>query len=104
MTSAELRRIVGAMTEPEANPENCPRDSCFEAHSIEHCPWLRSVRERDAAIATLVNHADSIVALVEACESVDDAVATGISMGEIMLMLGTLRTALESVHAVKETP
>lgn len=90
MTSAELPRIVGAMTSDPPHPFDCPDDVCAGAHHPSLCPWLLGTEAIRAAHEALANHADALVALVEACEMSRD--------------WNDIDAALAALRAVKGTP
>lgn len=108
MTSADLRRIVEAMTARpwrmayENYPDGCGSTSVL---SSTDSTVYRSENPSNAArnnansIATLANHADALVALVEACEAVarDWPGNCGPSLGE-------MKRVLSGVHAVRSEP
>ncbi len=93
MTSAELRRIVGAMEHDIV--DDLRKDMEFNAYRKEYI----------AAIVTLANHADALVALVEACERLAAYELQGMDLGvgargAVLAMRG----ALLAVHATKVAP
>lgn len=86
MTSAELRRIVGAMTE---------RPFCMcgvGRFASEPCAGCLAKR-------TLANHADALVALVEACER--QALEWTGPDDVILPTIRAVKVALAVVHGVK---
>lgn len=109
MTSADLRRLVVAMTERpwEANGRDvrCAKGLFAELLDVNH---IGDSEQNAAAIAALANHADALVALLDACEGVAKlgsllhttvgTPASEFSVWERMI------SALAAVHAIKEAP
>lgn len=102
MTSAELRRIIEAMTERPWSATNYSSrpDSFYDiwrgtivdrpSQRIARMMRLGDEAHSDAvAIATIVNHADALVALVEACEVA----------GRHLDLPPAVQDALDAVHA-----
>lgn len=104
MTSAELRRIVGAMTPTTADRpwislgeevilDNTRSKGGFYAACASENP------EADTAgIATLRNHATALVALLEACEAIGTQ-ASGLNAEYDQI--ADIRAATRRVHATK---
>lgn len=109
-TSTELRRIVGAMTErpwfARSRFLSRVRDSSGVGGTLP-TNHIGNLAERDdaVAIAALANHADALVALVEAVEGYARVVdPEGFSTRLEAELHGALEDALAAVHAIKETP
>lgn len=99
MTSAELRRIVGAMTERPwrayRHGSMGPEHFVLEIGDQSEFQNYEILPEDDAtAVAILANHADALVALVEACEVA----------GRHLDLSPAVQDALDAVHAVRGTP
>lgn len=99
MTSTELRRIVGAMTDRPwrayQHGSMGPDDFVLQ---MGPDPRQYEILDRDdaAAIVALANHADALVALVKACERWKACTAKGLgSRAE-----HDLQDALAAVHAI----
>ena len=93
MRSNDLRRIVGAMTKDRMVG---PAGRLFDVTSLER-------PENVTAIVALTNHADALAALVETCERLDRAAERGQTQ-HVLDVVGTVRTALAAVHAVRGEP
>lgn len=124
MTSAELRRIVGAMTEREPTCDGGTDGGRATGCGVDHayaCPAFGYRRARREAELTLANHADALVALVEAVErraeagrAYDERMRQTIQDGhgppqrlwvrECIKADEAVAGALAAVHAVKEPP
>lgn len=96
MTSAELRRIVGAMSAPPVDPLKCTDATCHGGHDPDRCPWLLGMHSYAAAYRAFNRHADALVALVEAVERM-----------EVRSLIPPLdaqavELALRAVHAIKD--
>lgn len=95
-TSTDLRRIVGAMTKPSLDRNGL----VVQAITID------SSSHTDALV-TYANHADALVALVEAVEAIrprlDHELHGAISRRHAE-QIGALLNALAAVHAVRSEP
>lgn len=107
MTSAELRRIVEARSWPKTwfargqhlsrRPDNTGMGGSLHTNHI----GVMADRDDATAVATLANHADALVALVEAVERW----ARGLPEdGATLEVDDQLAAALAAVHAVRSTP
>ena len=104
MTSAELRRIVGAMTErPWRNGADL---SHFDAPEVTDGRTFAYHVTNDAdavAIATLANHAAALVELVRACERLAEYELQGMDLGVgARGAVLAMRDALAAVHAIPD--
>lgn len=142
MTSTELRRIVGAMTERpwkhgswqyDAGPPfryveirpsgdedvSITVDGPIPSNALDDvknviggcgcCGSPFGRHEDGQAIVTLANHADALVALVEACEQEASVLASfaarnGASYANTAKAIERVLSALAAVHATKATP
>lgn len=111
-TSTELRRIVGAMTErPWFQDSESPTSGFRYVHVGDANGPGQTVAQwtlpQDAtAIAALANHADALVALVEAVERESAALSAfaarnGAAYANTAKAIESVLGALAAVHAVK---
>lgn len=110
MTSAELLRIVGAMTERpwrESPPDSglLVADCNHPEGPVEIANILEEAMLGDAAaIAALANHATALVALVEACERLRKWRDSARSGAVLDARMDDVMSALAAVHAVRGEP
>lgn len=98
MTSDELARIIGAMTErpwAHSEPHGFIVNKQHELGTAETYQYENSDNNA-AAIVALANHADAFLELVAACEAFFPRYDCGPGVGELQ----KLRAALAAVHAV----
>lgn len=102
MTAAELRRVVEAMTcRPWHLSDTHPEFGSSRDHSVFDTYGNVNDGPNAAAIVTLANYADALVALVEACEALDDAYDRGVGASLMSERLRGVRLSLAAVHAIR---
>jgi len=55
------------------------------------------------AMQVVAVHADAMVALLEACEALDDGIERAVSVGQLQHRMRAMQNALAAVHAVGDS-
>ena len=93
-----LRVSWSVLNHIDGQPQHTRRGEVMLDLGLEDNPDPEFTRDDLDAITALANHADALVALVEACEALND--------GRIPLgtSAATVRAALAAVHAIRSEP